>query len=221
MVAGPQSGAMTSSAVPTTLYQAPTSSASWRVRIALALKQIDYQSVWIDLGKRENLLASYGKVAFTQQVPCLVIDGRSLLQSVAIVEYLDETRPDPALLPREPAARAEVRSLVEIVNSVIQPMQNTPVRERLQTQFHAPDAAVVDWCRYWIELRFAALERALASTRGSYACADAVTMADVFLYPQAQSALRFGVDLARFPNIAQVVTNLASLDAFAQSHAPV
>jgi maleylacetoacetate isomerase len=191
------------------------------VRIALALKRVDYDAVWIDLNTHEQLGEDYAQVAATKQVPCLDIDGLQLVQSVAIIEYLNETRPEPALLPISPVARARVRSLVEIINSTIQPLHNLAVRERLQTQFAATSAAADAWCRYWIERRFEALERVLAATSGDYAFGDSVTLADVFLYPQAQTSGRFGVELAAYPMIAALTRRLAQRDAFAQSHAPV
>ena len=110
------------------LYQGTLSSSSWRLRIALALKGIAYESVRIDISRDEQLKPEFSPVLPVRQVPCLAIDGQLLYQSVAILEYLEETRPTPRLLPTNPAARAQVRAVVEVINSVIQPLHNTPVR---------------------------------------------------------------------------------------------
>jgi maleylacetoacetate isomerase len=202
------------------LFQSTTSSASWRVRIALALKQVQYETVWVDLHKGEHLADEYAGVSPMQQVPCLEIDGQRLVQSVAIIEYLDETRPEPPLLPGDPVRRAAVRTLTEILNSVIQPMHNLAVRERLREQFGASESDVQAWCRYWIERRFAGLDRALAAHCGRFSVGDALTMADVFLFPQVGTSGRFDVDLAEFPAVSAVVNNLRELPPFRDSYAP-
>lgn len=205
---------------PVRLHQAATSSASWRVRIALALKAVPYEPVWLDLHRDDNLSEGYATIAPTRQVPCLEIDGQRLFQSVSIIEYLEETRPDPALLPRAPEARAKVRAIVELVNSGIQPLHNLAVRRRLAEQFGARDAAANDWCRYWIERQLVSLERLLGETHGRFAFGDVPTLADVFLYPQVSTADRFGVDVPDFPVLGGIVTNLAALPSFRDSHPP-
>jgi maleylacetoacetate isomerase len=159
-------------------------------------------------------------VAPTRQVPCLEIDGQRFFQSVAIIEYLDETRPTPPLLPREAPARARVRMLVEVVNSVIQPLHNYAVRERLKEQFGVGDGDARAWSRYWIERRFEALDRILGDCAGRYAFGDAVTLADVLLYPQAKTSRRFDVDIRRYATIAGVVSALETLPAFRDSDPP-
>ncbi len=201
------------------LFQARTSSASWRIRIALALKAIRYEPIWIDLYDGDHLNKNYGEMTPTQQVPCLEIDGQRLFQSVAIIEYLDETHPKPALLPGDTIGRARVRGLTEIINSVIQPLHNLAVRERLQKQFGASEIATKAWCRYWIEHRFKGLDRALEKTRGQYSVGDSVTMADVFLFPQVETARRFDADLSGFTAVESVMVNLLALTPFSQSYA--
>ncbi len=200
------------------LFQSTTSSASWRVRIAFALKKIAYEPVWLDLHKGEHLAEEYGEVSPMQQVPCLEIDGQRLSQSVAIIEYLDETRPEPRLLPDGPIGRARVRALVEIINSVIQPLHNLAVRERLKRQFGASESSTRHWCRYWIERRFVGLNRALQATRGRFALGDSVTLADVFLFPQVETSRRFDVDLSDFPAVSGVMEKLRGLPAFYESY---
>ncbi len=200
------------------LYQCKTSSASWRVRIALALKGVDYETVWIDLARGQHLESAYARVARTRQIPCLEIDGRRLVQSLAIVEYLDETRPKPPMLPPDPLGRAVVRGLTEVINSTIQPLHNRAVRDRLQQQFDAPDCALKTWASYWIERGLGDLEQALSETAGQYCFGDQITVADAFLYPQLHIAPCFDVDAAVWPTIAGVIENLQSLPAFANSH---
>ena len=112
------------------LYQSKTSSSSWRVRIALALKSLPYESVWIDLAAGEHLAEPYAQIAATRQVPALETDGTILTQSVAIIEYLDEVCVAPPLMPSGSLARARVRAVVELINAGIQPMHNIAVRRR-------------------------------------------------------------------------------------------
>ena len=202
------------------LYQATMSSSSWRIRIALALKRVAYEPVWIDLRTGEHLSTSYAAVSPTRQVPCLEIDGQRLFQTVAIIEYLEETRPLPPLFPGDALQRARVRALVEVVNSVIQPMHNNALRERLKEQFKATDADTQAWCRYWIDRRFEGMNRIVESHAGSYSLGDSVTAADIFLYPQVKASRQFAVDMSRFPAIAAVMGALELLPAFRDSAPP-
>ena len=202
------------------LYQSKTSSSSWRVRIALALKALSYESVWIDLAAGEHLAEPYARIAATRQVPALETDGTILTQSVAIIEYLDEVCVTPPLMPSGSLARARVRAVVELINAGIQPMHNIAVRRRLAAQFSASDADGAGWARYWIETRFAALDRLIAGCAGAFACGDEVTMADVFLYPQVMASRQFSVELAAFPAISKVMDRLAQIPAFRGSHPP-
>lgn len=203
----------------TTLHQAATSSASWRVRIALALKGVAYAARWLSLEREENLAPGYAELNPVQQVPCLMIDGLALTQSVAIIEYLDETRPEPPLLPVSAADRAYVRTVVEIVNSGIQPMHNRAVRRELVARYGAEEEAHA-WSRFWIERRLSALERVVASRAGRYCLGDAVTIADVFVYPQLMTTARFAVDTAPLPGLLGVAERLRELPAFRDSHPP-
>ncbi|MHB8346069.1 MAG: maleylacetoacetate isomerase [Acidiferrobacterales bacterium] len=203
------------------LYQATNSSSSWRIRIALALKAIAYDPVWIDLHAGEHLAAAYASLSPTRQVPCLEIDGQRLFQTVAIIEYLEETRPLPPLLPADALQRSRVRSLVEVVNSAVQPMHNFALRERLREQFGATDVDTRVWCRYWIERRFEDLNRIVDSCGGTYSLGDSVTAADVFLYPQVRASRQFAVDMSRFPAIERVMSALERMPAFKGSDPPV
>jgi maleylpyruvate isomerase len=186
-----------------TLYNYWRSSSSYRVRIALALKGIPYTYAGVDLTKGEQRTAAFREKSPLGYVPCLVHDGRALVESVAICEWLEETHPAPALLPRDPYARAEVRALCEIINASTQPFQNLWVLDRVSAD-KAPREA---WAKHFIERGLAAFEAAMTryggvGTRGPYAYGAALTMADAFLVPQVYSARRFNVDIGAFPKVA-------------------
>lgn len=196
------------------LYQYWRSSSSWRVRFALAHKGLAYESRAVNLLDGAQTSAEHLARSPMGTVPCLVIDGRALTESVAIVEHLDAIAPSPTLLPRDPWARARVRQLAEIVNSGIQPLQNLAVMRR-----HSPDPAEQKaWAKHWVERGLGAYEALLATVarelgEGRFSVGDELTMADVFLVPQVYSARRFGVDLARFPRTMAVHDRAAALDA--------
>ncbi|XP_041353264.1 maleylacetoacetate isomerase-like isoform X2 [Gigantopelta aegis] len=196
------------------LYSYYRSSASYRVRIALQVKGIDYEYKAVSLIKDggEQYKEEYKKLNPMGQVPTLVIDGHTLVQSLPIIEYLDETRPSPRLLPEDPAGRVKVRSLAEIVNSGIQPLQNLPVLKKVG------DDQKLEWAKYWIERGFKALETSLQETAGKYSFKDEVTMADLCLVPQVYNALRFGIDMSEFPTIHKVYDALVTLEAFKAAH---
>ena len=174
------------------LYEGWRSSASWRVRWALALKQISYDSVLVDIeaGEQFTALASLNPL---RAVPTLELDdGRVLTESVAIIEWLDETCPGPPLLPRDPFARAHVRELVQIVNSGIHPLQNTAVRKAI-----SPDAdAQRAWMCPWIERGLRAYEGHVQNNAGRFSVGDELTMADLYLVPQVRNAERHGADIS-------------------------
>lgn len=177
------------------------SSSSWRVRWALAHKGLAYEGRAVDLLSGAQSDAAYvADKSPMGYVPSLEVDGRPLTESVAILEYLEEVAPEPALYPREPWARARVRQLVEFVNAGTQPLQNLSVNRR-----HSSDPAEQRaWARHWIERGLAALERELGVVRaeglgGAFAVGDALTAADLYLAPQLYNARRFEVDLAPFP----------------------
>jgi maleylacetoacetate isomerase len=202
-----------------TLFHGPTSSASWRVRVALAWKNIAYESVLVPLDTGAQRTPEHLARNPLGQVPTLSIDGLVLSQSVAIVEYLEETRPSPPLYPREPGARATVRTVVEIVNAGIQPLHTREVRERLRSQLGASDAQVDTWVSSWLEKRFASLEQVLSAVSGTCAVGDAITAADVFVYPQLARAGVFGVELRKFAVLERLRARLAEEPAFRVLHA--
>jgi maleylacetoacetate isomerase len=190
----------------TILYQFWRSSASWRVRWALAIKGIPFTSVVVDTLAGDQHTAEHRARNPLGHVPVLWIDGRSLAESVAILEYLEETRPAPPLYPEDRWARARVRQVVELVNAGIQPLQNTFVQRHL-----SPDPAVqATWTRFFNERGLAAAEALLGTIAGEipgaghYAVGAALTAADVFLVPQIAFARRYGVELAAYPRLLEV-----------------
>lgn len=203
-----------------TLYNYWRSSSSHRVRIALALKGLDYRYVAVNLLAEEQSSDAHRTRSPTGYVPCLVIDGTPYVESVAIVELLDERFPSPPLYPRESHARARVRTLVEIVNSGIQPLQNRHVTQHVST-----DPAVQKrWLQHFVGRGLASLEAAMEmnereGARGPFAYGDAPTAADVFLVPQVFSARRFDIDLSKHPRIARAYDAAMQLEAF-QKAAP-
>jgi len=199
------------------LFHARASSCSWRARIALALKRIDYDAILVDLDGGEHRRDAFLDTNPMGQVPTLEIDGHRLVQSVAIIEYLDETRPAPPLLPADPYQRALARAVVETVNAGIQPMHNMPVRQRLASQFGASDADVGAWMAHWLRLRLTGLDHMLRNIAGRHTVGDALGIADVYLYPQADKAADFGVDPAEFPTIHRLYRTLGALPEFAET----
>lgn len=199
------------------LYNYWRSSASWRVRIALAHKGLPYEYVPIHLVREGGAQhqEAYRSQNPMRQVPLLVLDdGRSLAQSVAILEYLEEVHPTPPLLPEDPFLRGKVRQLVEIVNSGIQPLQNLAVSQRLRELGVDVDA----WIREWIERGLDALEREVSRTAGRFCVGDAPSLADVLLVPQMYSSRRFGVEPSVYTNLHRIEKTCMELPAFQAAH---
>ena len=149
-------------------------------------------------------------------VPTLEIDGQTLTQSLAIIEYLEETRPNPALLPKDAAQRARVRSISLALAAEIHPINNLRVLEDLRSRFGADDAAVALWFRHWVEVTFAPLEARLASEAhtGKFCHGDTPGLADICLVPQVINNTRFDVDMTPYPTIARIHKACQELDAF-------
>ncbi|XP_047650880.1 maleylacetoacetate isomerase isoform X2 [Phacochoerus africanus] len=177
------------------LYSYFRSSCSWRVRIALALKNIDYEIVTINLIKDggQQFSKEFQALNPMKQVPALKIDGITLSQSLAIIEYLEETRPTPRLLPQDPKKRAQVRMISDLLASGIQPLQNLSVLNQVGKENQ------LTWAQRVIAPGFNALEQILQSTAGKYCMGDEVSMADLCLVPQVANAERGGISLRGHP----------------------
>lgn len=198
------------------LYSYWRSSASWRVRIALNLKGIDYEYRPVHLvqdgGQQHS--ESYRAMNPARLLPTLLIDGHQLSESLAIVQYLDRTRPTPRLVPEDALLAARAWQIAEIVNSDIQPVQNLRVLQAIENNFDADADAKKAWGRHWIERGFDAIEHFLREIDGVYCVGDTVTVADICLVPQVYNARRFGVDMGRYPHIMAAEATLSALPEF-------
>lgn len=201
------------------LYNFFRSGTSHRLRIALALKGLQPDYVAVDLRREEHLGAAFKALNPQGLVPALEVDGQVLIQSPAIIEWLEERYPTPPLLPADAAGRARVRALAAIVGCDIHPVNNRRILEALRHRFGADEAAIDRWCGTWIADGFDALEALLAqdTQRGAFCFGQAPGLADVYLVPQIESARRFKVDLSRWPRIAAVDAACAQLPAFADA----
>lgn len=198
------------------LYNYWRSSASWRVRIALAYKNIPYEYVAVNLLEGANRGEGYRAMNPIAQVPTLVLDdGQKLSQSLAILEYLEETVPRPSLLPSEPFLRGKARQLAELVNSGIQPLQNLPLIARYNE--HGLDAKALVGGD--IKRGLDALAASAEPFAGKFLVGDAPSFADVCLAPQLNAARRFGLDVAGWPLLARVEEACNALPAFHIAHA--
>ena len=200
------------------LYNYFRSSASWRVRIALALKGLPYDYRPIHLVKKEQSSADYVEKSTSGLVPLLVTDdGLRLHQSMAIIEYLDETVPEPPLLPRDAAGRARVRALAQDIACEIHPLNNTRVLGYLTGTLGASDDAKTAWIRRWVEGGLEVVERQLAARPSTYCHGDAPTLADCVLVPQIFNAQRFKCALEHVPHVMRVHAACMALPAFANT----
>lgn len=198
----------------TILYGYWRSSATYRTRIALNLKGVSYKAVGVHLLKNENTSPEHLARHPSGRVPILEIDGVRIGQSMAMIEYLDETRPDPPLLPKDLKARALVRDFKDQIVADLHPLNNTSTLARLRAQFGADDAAIASWYEYWIVRGFKVLEQMLPAT-GNFCVGDSPTLADIVLVPQVTNARRYPqIDLNQFPNILRIDTALRQIKAF-------
>lgn len=194
------------------------SGTSYRTRIALNLKGLAYEIRPVDLRAGEQDRAPYREIDPQGLVPTLEADGRALIQSPAILEWLEETVPDPPLLPKDPAGRAEVRAMAAVIGCDIHPLNNLRVLRVLKRDLGAADAQLSAWEARWICDGFAALEQLIGRHGRGFAWGEAPTLADCYLAPQVYSAERFGVDLQPYPLIRAVNARVLALPAVAAAH---
>ncbi len=194
------------------LYDYWRSSAAYRVRIALGLKGLNWHAVPIDLSQGQQGAADYLARNPQGLVPALEIDGQLLTQSLAIIDYLDRTRPDPPLLSSDPAQRARALAQALVIAADVHPVQNLRVMNRLKSQFGADQDQAVEWNRHWIALGFATLE-GQAPDQGLFGGASP-NLADLCLVPQMANARRFGLDLAPYPRLVRIDAALREIPAF-------
>ena len=207
------------------LYSYYRSSASFRVRIALNLKDLPYEYLPVHLVRNggEQLAETYRAINPDGLVPALADDGQLLSQSLAIIEYLDETHPAPALLPAKPADRAHVRAVALQVACEIHPLNNLRVLKYLKHTLGVSEDDESAWYRHWVTSGFAALEKRLASDprTGKLVCGDQPTIADLCLVPQVWNARRFDIPLDAYPTIARICDHAMTLDAFRKAEPSV
>ena len=200
------------------LYTFFRSSASYRVRIALNLKGLQYEQAPIHLrrGGGEQLSAAYKAINPQALVPALEDGGKILTQSLAIIEYLEERYPQPPLLPRDPADKALVRSMALVIACEIHPIQNLRVLQYVKREYNQSDEQVNRWAQHWINLGLAALEQMIVAQprRGKFCFGDTPTLADICLVPQLGNARRYGCALSQYPAIMEIEKNCMALPAF-------
>ncbi|KAK4009914.1 probable maleylacetoacetate isomerase 2 [Daphnia magna] len=196
------------------LYSYFRSSCSWRVRIALELKEIDYEykAVHLVKGGGQQNADDYKVLNPMAQVPSLTIGEKVFTQSIAIMEYLEESYPSKPLLPQDTFQRFKVREICEIIGSGIQPLQNLAVLKQFE------ESKQKDWASKWIVKGLIALEKVLEGTSGKYCVGDDITLADCCLVPQLYNARRFEVNVEQFPNVVRVEKNLEILEPFIKAH---
>ena len=201
------------------LYDYWRSSAAYRVRIALNLKGVDYEQRSVDLSAGAQRSDDYRALNPQGFVPLLEIDGQRLTQSLSIMVYLDQTRPEPLLMPRDPVDGAQVRSLALSIACDIHPLNNLRVLRYLSDALKVSEEKKSAWYDHWIRDGFSALEAMAAPRSGRFLFGDEPTVADVCLVPQMYNARhRSSVDLADFPTLVRADSNAQILEAFAAAH---
>jgi maleylacetoacetate isomerase/maleylpyruvate isomerase len=196
------------------LYNYFRSSASYRVRIALALKGLDYDYKPVHLAKNEQFTESYAAVSAARLVPLLHDGDHVLTQSMAIIEYLEETHPQPPLLPADPAGRARVRALALDIACEIHPLNNLRVLRYLVRDLKLSDDDKDRWYRHWVETGLETVERQMVAAPGTYCHGDTPSLADCMLVPQIFNAKRFNCRLEHVPQVMRVFAACMKLDAF-------
>jgi maleylacetoacetate isomerase len=200
------------------LYSYWRSSAAYRVRIALNLKGLAYETVAVNLarGSGDQHEPEFHGVNPQELIPVLVDGERVIRQSLAIVEYIDETYPGARLLPVTARERARARGLAQLIACDIHPLNNLRVQQYLEREFNTPQVERDRWVRHWIAVGFEALEELLASnpSTGAFCEGDMPSIADVCLVPQAYNALRFSIDLGKYPMIRRIYEHCLTLPAF-------
>ena len=202
-----------------TLYGYFRSSTAYRTRIAMNLKGLDYDNVTVNLAQDEQLEAEFKALNPQGLVPVLQADDLLLYQSPAILEWLEEVYPEPALLPKDAAGRMHVRAISAMIGCDMHPINNRRILQYLRNELSVEEDKVMAWCQRWMSDGFAALEKRLAAnkTRGDFCYGNSPSLADCYLIPQVSSARRFKVDLSPYPNIVAVDTNCRTLKAFADA----
>ena len=200
------------------LYSFFRSSAAYRVRIALNVKGVDYETVSVDLPSAAHRAPEFRAVNPQATIPTLDDDGTILWQSLAIIEYLDARYRSPRLIPAEPVARARVQALAQLIACEIHPLNNLRVLQYLRGELKLDEAAVNKWYAHWIAEAFGSLETLVGRfSGGRYCFGDSLSLADVCLVPQMYNARRFNCDLTPYPTLVRIADGLRANPAFARA----
>jgi maleylpyruvate isomerase len=194
------------------------SGTSYRTRIALELKGLLYEQAPVDLRTGAQRSEAYKALNPQGLVPALEVDGRVLTQSPAILEWLEETHPEPPLLPRDPFDRAHVRAMAALIGCDVHPLNNLRVLQTLKHELGADEAKTAAWTAGWISAGFEALEHLIDRHGGTWSFGDSPTLVDCYLIPQVYSARRFEVDLTPYPEILQIEARANAHPAFQAAH---
>jgi len=203
------------------LYNYFRSSSSWRVRIALAIKGLDYDYLPVHLVKHEHLADDFTALSAARLVPLLEDGDARLTQSLAIIEYLEETHPQPPLLPADPLGRARVRAIAQDIACEIHPLNNLRVLRYLVHDLKLSEDDKTSWYRHWVESGLEAVERMLSAQPARFCHGDTPTLADCTLVPQIFNAQRFECRTEHVPQVMRVFETCMQLDAFAKTHPSV
>lgn len=199
------------------LYGYFRSSSSYRVRIALNLKGVDYEQTFVHLQKGEQFAEDYVALNPQQQLPSLITEqGDVMVQSPAILEWIEEAYPEPALLPSDAVGRQRVRAMAAVPGCDIHPIGNLRVLQYLRDEFDQEEEGVFAWARHWIELGFTGLEKLVADhpSTGRFCHGDTPTLADIYLVPQVFNGQRFKADMNKFPTLQRIYEACQEMDAF-------
>lgn len=203
------------------LYNFHASSTSYRTRIVLNCKQLEYEYISVRLDQAEHLGTAYSAINPMRGVPTLDTGESRLYQSGAIIEYLEEVYPDPPMLPAAPAARAQVRAIAGIIGADTHPVTNLRIRNFVRDEYKQAPDGVLAWIQHWNRLSFEAIEtmlRADCNRDPGFCYGQTATIADAYLVSHVFSAVRFKTDMSPYPLIRDVVANCEMLDPFARAH---
>lgn len=200
------------------LYNYFRSSTSYRVRLAMNVKGLDFEYKPINLLKGEQRSPEYLKINPLGGVPTLIHNGKLIPESFAIMEYLDEVFPEPALFPKDAYLKARIRQVCEVINSFMHPMGNLKTLQYMEKHHGYAQEQKEEWFKHWATQGLQTLETTLKEFAGTYSFGDQVTMADLFLVPQLVTCQRFKMDLSPYPTLVKISENCNKLEAFQKAH---
>nr|BFD65362.1 maleylacetoacetate isomerase [Bdellovibrio sp. HAGR004] len=200
------------------LYNYFRSSTSYRVRLALHYKGLQFEYKPINLLKGEQLSADYKRINPLGGVPTLVHDGKIIPESFAIMEYLDEVFPQNPLFPQDAYTKARIRQVCEVINSFMHPMANLKTLKYMETKHGYDQNQKDEWAQHWINQGLEVLETTLKEFSGTYSFGNEITMADLFLIPQLLTSQRYKVDISKYPTLVKINENCLKLESFQKAH---